>query len=251
MAHSAPSSPKRGRDGVPTGIAYPEHTFKDMSMDDSAPRREEMLVMKVGSGITAENVGTIATVMFIESGYDELDTFENKLILQQGKNSTFFLLGELPDEITYEKMVSSIGATLGVTLTITTTFAEEYLAGDLNGIPPGGTIVFTIAGVDDRPSDVVPVKIDLHKLDREDVSLRFSAPPQALALLGTVDEDEVIAAIKRELEVPNGCSLKILGLRRSMVKALGGEALQLSSKTFYAEVCAVRGASKQDPIIIM
>ena len=100
-----------------------------MSMDDSAPRREEMLVMKVGSGITAENVGTIATVMFIESGYDELDAFENKLILQQGKNSTYFLLGELPDEITYEKMVSSIGATLGVTLTITTNFAEEYLAG--------------------------------------------------------------------------------------------------------------------------
>ena len=98
-------------------------------MDDSAPRREEMLVMKVGSGITAENVGTIATVMFIESGYDELDAFENKLILQQGKNSTYFLLGELPDEITYEKMVSSIGATLGVTLTITTNFAEEYLAG--------------------------------------------------------------------------------------------------------------------------
>ena len=93
---------------------------------------------------------------------------------------------------------------------------------------------------------MIPVKIDLNKLDREDVSLRLSAPPQALALLGTVDEDEVSAAIKRELKVPDGCSLKILGLRRSMVKALGGEALQLSSKTFYAEVCAVRGASKQE-----
>ena len=59
-------------------------------MNDSAPRREEMLVMKVGNGITAENVGTIATVMFIESGYDEYDEFENKLTLQQGKNSTYF-----------------------------------------------------------------------------------------------------------------------------------------------------------------
>ena len=38
-------------------------------MEDSAPSREEMLVMKVGNGITAENVGTIATVMFIESGW--------------------------------------------------------------------------------------------------------------------------------------------------------------------------------------
>ena len=40
---------------------------QDMNMDDSAPRREEMLVMKVGNGITAENVGTIITVKFIES----------------------------------------------------------------------------------------------------------------------------------------------------------------------------------------
>ena len=28
MSRSAPSSPKRDRDGVPTGIAFPEHTFK-------------------------------------------------------------------------------------------------------------------------------------------------------------------------------------------------------------------------------
>ena len=55
---------------------------------------------KVGNGITAENVGTIITVMFIESCYEEV---ENKLTLQQGKNSTYFLLGELRDGfVTYE-----------------------------------------------------------------------------------------------------------------------------------------------------
>ena len=65
-----------------------------------------MLVTKVGNGITAENVGTIITVMFIESCYEEV---ENKLTLQQGKNSTYFLLGELRDGFTYEMMASSIG----------------------------------------------------------------------------------------------------------------------------------------------
>ena len=81
-----------------------------MNMDDSSPRREEMLVMKVGNGITAENVGTIITVMFIESCYEEV---ENKLTLQQGKNSTYFLLGELRDGFTYEMMASSIGRWAG------------------------------------------------------------------------------------------------------------------------------------------
>ena len=67
-----------------------------------------------------ENVGTITTVMFIESGHEEV---ENKLTMQQGRNSTIFLLGELPDGFTYEMMASSIGATLGITLTITSDFA--------------------------------------------------------------------------------------------------------------------------------
>ena len=89
------------------------------------PYKEMMLVMKAGNGITAEHVATIISAMFIESGCDE---FENKLTLQQGRNSTFFLLGELPDGFTYETMASSI-ATIGITLTITPDFAEKFLGG--------------------------------------------------------------------------------------------------------------------------
>ena len=91
----------------------------------ATPYRETMLVMKAGNGITAEHVATIISAIFIESGYDE---FENKLTLQQGRNSTFFLLGELQDGFTYESMASSI-ATIGITLTIDSDFAEKFLGG--------------------------------------------------------------------------------------------------------------------------
>jgi len=107
-------------------------------------------------------------------------------------------------------------------------------------------MVFSVTGVDDRPDDLVPVKIDRNKPDPEDICLRLSAPPQPLALLGTVDEDEVHASIKSEFKVPDGCSLKILNLRRGMIKAFGGEALQLNSQTYYAEICAARGETKQE-----
>ena len=97
-----------------------------MNLDVPAtPHKEKMLVMKAGNGINAENVATIVSAMFIESGHDE---FDNKLTLQQGRNSTFFLLGELQDGFTFESMASSI-ATIGVTTTIDSDFVEKFLGG--------------------------------------------------------------------------------------------------------------------------
>ena len=82
-----------------------------------------------------------------------------------------------------------------------------------------------VAGVDDRLEDLVPVKIDLNKLDPQDICLRLTALPQALALLGTVDENEVHSTIQGHFKVPAGCSLKISNLRKGVVKAFGGQAL--------------------------
>ena len=93
---------------------------------------------------------------------------------------------------------------------------------------------------------MVPVKIDRNKPDPDDICLRLSAPPQPLALLGTVDEGEVHNTIMREFKVPNGCSLEIVNLRKSVIKAFGGEALQLSSQTYYVEIHAARGGTKQE-----
>ena len=93
-----------------------------MNLDvPDAPHKEKMLVMKAGNGINPEHV----SAMFIESGHDE---FDHKLTLQHGRNSTFYLLGELQDGFTYESMASSI-ATIGVTLTIDSDFVEKFLGG--------------------------------------------------------------------------------------------------------------------------
>ena len=92
-----------------------------MNLDfPDAPLQEQMLVMKAGDGINAEHVATIVSAMFIEAGHDE---FEHKLTLQHGRNSTFYLLGDLPDGFTFESMASSI-ATIGAT-TINSYFAEK------------------------------------------------------------------------------------------------------------------------------
>ena len=65
-----------------------------MNLDvPDAPLKEKMLVMKAGNGINPEHVATIVSAMFIEAGHDE---FEHKLTLQHGRNSTFYLLGDLP-----------------------------------------------------------------------------------------------------------------------------------------------------------
>ena len=99
---------------------------QDMNLDvPDAPLKEKMLVMKVAHGITAENVATIVSAMFIEAGHDE---FVQKLTLQQGRNATFYLLGELQDGLTFESMASSI-ATIGVTTTIDSDFVEKFLGG--------------------------------------------------------------------------------------------------------------------------
>ena len=76
-----------------------------MNLDvPDTPFKEKMLVMKTGNGINAEHVATIVSAMFIEAGHDE---FEHKLMLQHGRNSTFYLLGDLPDGFTFESMASS------------------------------------------------------------------------------------------------------------------------------------------------
>ena len=99
---------------------------QDMNLDvPDAPLKEKMLVMKAGNGINAEHVATIVSAMFIEAGHDE---FDHKLTLQHGRNSTFYLLGELQDGFTFESMASSI-ATIGATTTIDSDFVEKFLGG--------------------------------------------------------------------------------------------------------------------------
>uniref|UniRef100_A0A7S3WZC2 Uncharacterized protein n=2 Tax=Emiliania huxleyi TaxID=2903 RepID=A0A7S3WZC2_EMIHU len=210
------------------------------------PLKEKMLVMKAGNGINPEHVATIVSAMFIEAGHDE---FEHKLTLQHGRNSTFYLLGDLPDEFTFESMASSI-ATIGATTTIDSYFVEKFLGGDPNDIPDGGTIVFSVADVDDAVEDTVPVKIDRNKPDPYDLYLRLSAPPQPGALLGSIDAGEVHNALVSEFKAPRVCSLGIANLRKNVIKAFGGEALQLSSQTYYCEIHVARGGVKQDPIAI-
>ena len=94
--------------------------------------------------------------------------------------------------------------------------------------------------------DSVPVKIDRNKPDPYDIHLRLSGPPQPAALLGTIDVGEVHNTIVREFKVPRGCSLGIANLRKSVIKAFGGEAQQLSSQTYYVEIHVVRGGIKQE-----
>jgi len=94
--------------------------------------------------------------------------------------------------------------------------------------------------------DSVPVKIDRNKPDPYDLHLRLSALPQPGALLGTIDEGEVHNTLVREFKVPRGCSLGITNLRKNVIKAFGGEALQLSSQTYYVEIHVVRGGIKQE-----
>ena len=89
------------------------------------PFKEKMLVRKPGNGINAEHVATIVSAMIIEAGHDE---FEHKLMLQHGRNSTFYLLGDLQDGSTFESMASSI-ATIGATTTIDSDFVEKFLGG--------------------------------------------------------------------------------------------------------------------------
>ena len=97
-----------------------------MNLDvPDAPLKEKMLVMKAGNGINAEHVATIVSAMFIEAGHDE---FVQERTLQQGRNATFYLLGELQDGLTFESMASSI-ATIGVTTTIDSDFVEKFLGG--------------------------------------------------------------------------------------------------------------------------
>ena len=99
---------------------------QDMNLDvPDTPFKEKMLVMKTGNGIKAEHVATIVSAMFIEAGHDE---FDHKLTLQHGRNSTFYLLGDLQDGFTFESMASSI-ATIGVTTTIDSDFVEKFLGG--------------------------------------------------------------------------------------------------------------------------
>ena len=99
---------------------------QDMNLGASdEPLKQKMLVMKAGNGINADHVATIVSAMFIEAGHDE---FQHKLTLQHGRNSTFYLLGELQEGFTFESMASSI-ATIGVTTTIDSDFVEKFLGG--------------------------------------------------------------------------------------------------------------------------
>ena len=59
-----------------------------------------MLVIKAGNGITGENVATIVQAMLIEAEYDDL---EQKLTLQQGMYSTYYLLGDLTHGFTFSR----------------------------------------------------------------------------------------------------------------------------------------------------
>ena len=93
--------------------------------------------------------------------------------------------------------------------------------------------------------DSVPVKIDRNKPDPYDLYLRLSAPPQPGALLESIDAGEVHNALVSEFKVPRICSLGIANLRKSVIKAFGGEALQLSSQTYYCEIHVARGGVKQ------
>ena len=93
--------------------------------------------------------------------------------------------------------------------------------------------------------DSVPVKIDRNKPDPYDLYLRLSAPPQPGALLGSIDAGEVHNALVSEFKAPRVCSLGIANLRRNVIKAFGGEALQLSSQTYYCAIHVVRGGVKQ------
>ena len=74
-------------------------------------------------GRAHRRAGAIALEMAL--GHDE---FDHKLTLQQGRNATFYLLGELQDGLTFESMASSI-ATIGVTTTIDSDFVEKFLGG--------------------------------------------------------------------------------------------------------------------------
>ena len=105
------------------------------------PLKEKMLVMKAGNGINADHVATIVSAMFIEAGHDE---FQHKLTLQHGRNSTFYLLGELQEGFTFESMASSI-ATIGVTTTIDSDFVEKFLGGGFFFL--GTSLAFLGAGV--------------------------------------------------------------------------------------------------------
>ena len=93
--------------------------------------------------------------------------------------------------------------------------------------------------------DSVPVKIDRNKPDPYDLYLRLSAPPQPGALLESIDAGEVHNALVSEFKVPRVCSLGIANLRKNVIKAFGGEALQLSSQTYYCEIHVARGGVKQ------
>ena len=58
--------------------------------------------------------------------------------------------------------------------------------------------------------------------------------------------DELRGRHSASSEHVNGCSLGVVNLRKSVINLFGGEALQLSSQTYYVEIHAVRGGIKQE-----
>ena len=62
---------------------------QDMHIESGSADKDEMLIIKASNGITGEGVATIVQAMLIEAEYDD---FEQKLTLQQGQYSTYFLL---------------------------------------------------------------------------------------------------------------------------------------------------------------
>ena len=76
---------------------------------------------------------------------------------------------------------------------------------------------------------------------------RIIAPPQSNVLLATINVDEVKHAIAHAYKVPDFMTLNFIDVRQVKVKALGGEALQISSQTYYVEVYAAWNGKKMVP----